>query len=703
MNSALNILGYKTVTEYQQKIIHTLSSYKERFIDTDGSVIYKVVKTTYFLDNDKWDIDFFGNIEQFKRKYENYTRPNKTISFRFNNLNINTEIKYIFYNRFFINEWALTNAFVSQNSMFKRLSEFINKRYPTIISILDLDIDKATFEWIDWLENKGTKTFRINKEKSLGKDYTNKTSIAYLLNQIYQELVSHTDIREEWEKDVWDVRNLEKYGLVYNKSTNHYIIDFSQIKNENIKSSVKRYFKEKLLSNNNFATGTAQHNIVFLQKFINYILKLEPTWNDFKRLDREQILKYIGWLNIYVKDNLARKNSNPSCYKIRALTCVSSFLLGIQIRGYTIAPIKNVKMLIFPDDKPTLIQKSFDQIQYVPDYVLAQLFSNINNLRVEVVPVVWIMYKTGLRISDVLGLKQDCLVKLNNKFWIETNIEKTYVEGHRIPIDDELAKMLAVLINQTLNKSNKDNNPENYIFVKYSGERKGKPYSSHWVQKTLNTFAREYIITDEVGNIYHFKNHAFRHTYAIKMLNGGADILTVQELLAHATPEMTMRYARLLDDTKRKAFDNVIKQGVFSFNIDGKLFEETNEDMPTDILDMLWTNHKLNAIDTPYGTCMQRSKGKCTFAKQPPCLTCNGGKPCKDLGIGIFEGDVKKYEIHINSTKALVEQAKTFIRDDMVKENEELLILYEEIYNTIANGNIIYGRLERLMIEGEVK
>lgn len=59
---------------------------------------------------------------------------------------------------------------------------------------------------------------------------------------------------------------------------------------------------------------------------------------------------------------------------------------------------------------------------------------------------------------------------------------------------------------------------------------------------------------------------------------------------------------------------------------------------------MLWTNHKLNAIDTPYGTCMQRSKGKCTFAKQPPCLTCNGGKPCKDLGIGIFEVDVKRYE-----------------------------------------------------------
>jgi hypothetical protein len=31
-----------------------------------------------------------------------------------------------------------------------------------------------------------------------------------------------------------------------------------------------------------------------------------------------------------------------------------------------------------------------------------------------------------------------------------------------------------------------------------------------------------------------------------------------------------------------------------------------------------------------------------------------------------------------------------------VKENEELLNLYEKIYNIIANGDIVYGRLERL-------
>jgi hypothetical protein len=69
---------------------------------------------------------------------------------------------------------------------------------------------------------------------------------------------------------------------------------------------------------------------------------------------------------------------------------------------------------------------------------------------------------------------------------------------------------------------------------------------------------------------------------------------------------------------------------------------ENDGEIPTDILDMLWTYHKLNAVDTPYGTCLQRTNGKCSFAKQPPCLTCNSGNPCRDLCVGAFKGDIKK-------------------------------------------------------------
>ena len=689
-----SIFRQDTVNNSNDKITETLSNYTEKKVNKDKSVTYTEIPTTYFLENNKWHIEFFADIEQFKEQVENYKYSNKNILFQFNNENINKEMKFIVYNKLFSDKWSLQSAITSQAQFIRRLAEFINEKYPNINSFKELDLEKSNIQWIDWLNTKGIKTLRT--QNTVGKEYKVKSPIANYLELLINNFNTLTDEKEEWEKDRWDVRNLDKYGITYNKSDRLHYIGFSKIKNPKIREEVKQYIRQRLIANNKFSWKSARNSVMVISPFINFISELEPTWNDLKGLERKHILKYIEWLNIYVKNNLKQKNANPKQYMSRSLNIIQKFLSDIQIREYGIAPIKNVRVLISPEDKPKIPKKSVDQIDYVPDFVLEQLFNKINNLHKEVIPVVYTMFKTGLRISDVLGLTHDCLVKLNNKFWVETDIEKTYVEGHRIPIDDELANMLAVLIDSSKNYSNEDNNPENYIFVRYKGSRKGKPYSQEWVQGKLNELATNHNISDELGNRYHFKNHSFRHTYAIKMLNGGADILTVQELLAHASPEMTMRYAKLLDDTKRKVFDKAVKQGIFSFDESDKLKKENDGEIPSDIIDMLYTNHKLNALDTPYGTCMQRKNGKCSYAKQPPCLTCNNGSPCKDLCVGAFEGDTIKYEILINSTKNMIENAKIYKRTEMVNENEELLKLYEDIYSKISQGSMIYSRLDKL-------
>ncbi|HBG2114818.1 TPA: tyrosine-type recombinase/integrase [Clostridioides difficile] len=694
-SNVTSIFRQDTVNNSNDKITETLLKYTENKVNKDKSVTYTEIPITYFLDNDKWHIDFFSEIEQFKEQIKNYKYSNRNISFSFNNENINKEMKFIVYNKLFSDEWGLQAVLTGQMQFIRRLAKFINEKYPNINSFKEFDLEKTNTIWINWLNSNGVKTSKT--QNIIGKEYENKTPVANYLEFIINTFNTLTDEREEWEKDKWDVRNLEKFGITYIKSQRFYYIDFNKIKNFKLKEEFKKYIKQRLIANNRFSWATAQRSYQqYIPLFINYICELEPTWNDLKSLERQHILKYIEWLNIYAKENLTQRNTNPKLYVSKSLSIVQKFLSDIQIREYDIAPVKNVRTLIFPEDKPKVPKKSNDQIDYVPEFVLEQLFDNINNLHKDVIPVVYVMFKTGLRISDVLGLTHDCLVKLNNKFWIETNIEKTYVEGHRVPIDDELANMLAILIDNSKQYSNQDNNRENYIFVRYKGRRKGKPYSSEWVQKKLNILAISYNITNELGYIYHFKNHSFRHTYAIKMINSGADILTVQELLAHASPEMTMRYAKLLDDTKRKVFDKAVEEGIFSFDEGAKLKKENDGEIPSDIIDMLYTNHKLNALDTPYGTCMQRTNGKCSYAKQPPCLTCNNGNPCKDLCVGAFKGDITKYEILINSTKIMIENAKMYNRTEMVSENEELLKLYEDIHSKISQGNMIYSRLDKL-------
>ncbi|MFK4323460.1 integrase [Bacillus sp. RC55] len=691
-------------SEYWELITSTLSSYEVKDISNDGTVKRRLVKDDYFLVNDVWDVNDIGRIPNFEEQFNKFNRTGRYIKFCIENHNIDLELKFVFYHKLFNDDLSLSSLFNNYKTYVKRLVVFLNEKYSHLHSLLELDIEKTEKQWIWWLNNKGVTTTAKSKNPLYG-ELENKTAIANFFRSIYEKLFTLTDTREEWEKDRWDIRLLNaNYGLKYNTSITNYFIDFSNIENVVFEQCFKKYIKTRLLGGKNFSWSSARHYCSALPMFLNFISELEPFWNDLNNLTRKHIEKYLEYLHNYAKHNLTRKDSNPKAFVILNLRRVSTFLQDIQRFEYRIAPEKAVYTLIYSEDYPGLDKPSDDDIDYIPDHVLEQLFENINDLHPDVQPIVWVAYKTGLRINDVLEVTQDCLIRLNGKYSIQTDVEKTYVKGHKIPIDEQLANMIAVLIHNSKERSNDDNNPDKYIFVRYRGARKGKSFSQAWVQAKLNELAFKKNITDEMGNIFHFKAHQFRHTYAVKMINGGADILTVQELLAHASPEMTMRYARLLDDTKRKAFEKVVKQGVFTFDLNGEIHQVSEvEDIPEDIMDMMWKDEKLNALDNPYGTCRARVNGNCPLAAEPPCLTANDGKPCFDLAVGMTSFDVKKYELLIETTTKWIEASKEYGREDMVIANEKNLERYQNIYETIKGGNVIFGRFDRMKRQLERK
>lgn len=686
---------------FHERLQQELSCYPVKTIHEDGSVTTQQVKDPYFLINDSWNVGFVGDIKQFVEMMENYKETAQNIYFRLTNPMVNLEVKYVCYHQLFNDKWSLSSVFGKQATNLRKLTRFINEKYPTLQSLIDLDIEKVEREWLFWLHEQGFQTQRILHH---GK-YTGKSSVANFLRFIYSNFSVLTDTREEWDKDRWDVRVLyDKYGIAYNKSRSDYHLDFTKIEQGNMRGQVKKYIKQRLLSKNNFSWGTAREYLKYLPEFLSFVFSLEPIWDDLKGLKRSHMEQYIQLLHEYAKSNLRRKDAHPERYITEGLKIIGKFLEDIQKYEYDIAPEKHVRLLLFPEDKPKRRKKSIDQIEHIPEFVLEQLFTHINDLHKDVIPVILVAFKTGLRISDVLGLTLDCLERLNGKYSIVTDIEKTYVKGHRIPIDEELANILAVLIHKSKENSNQDNNPEGFIFIRYRGARKGRPYSQGWVRNRLNEFAKEKNIVDENGNLFNIKTHKFRHTYAVKMLNSGVDILTVQELLAHASPEMTLRYAKLLDDTKRKAFESVINHGVFSFDLNGDVQEiKAGEDIPQDILQALWQDHKLNAMDNPYGTCHARLNGNCPYMEAPPCLTCNSGSPCKDLAIGFSELDVEKYEMHIKTTKRAKEVADHHGREDMAEKHERNLQRYQGILANIREGHVIFGRQDRMTRKQGVK
>ncbi len=61
----------------------------------------------------------------------------------------------------------------------------------------------------------------------------------------------------------------------------------------------------------------------------------------------------------------------------------------------------------------------------------------------------------------------------------------------------------------------------------------------------------------------HVTFHGMRHTFAVHFINRGGDIYTLKELLGHSDIKMTMRYVKMLDQTKRDAV-NRISEAIYS-------------------------------------------------------------------------------------------------------------------------------------------
>ena len=78
---------------------------------------------------------------------------------------------------------------------------------------------------------------------------------------------------------------------------------------------------------------------------------------------------------------------------------------------------------------------------------------------------------------------------------------------------------------------------EQRIFLVEKGTYKGKPLSVRGIQKRAEYYSKKCGV--------HVSCHQLRHTMATQLLNGGADIVAIQELLGHSKIELTMRYSKL--------------------------------------------------------------------------------------------------------------------------------------------------------------
>jgi hypothetical protein len=132
---------------------------------------------------------------------------------------------------------------------------------------------------------------------------------------------------------------------------------------------------------------------------------------------------------------------------------------------------------------------------------------------------------------------------------------------------------------------------------------------------TLRRWSEALDLRDEHGEPARPSPHAFRHTYATGMVNNDIDLFSVQSLLDHDSPDMTMRYARMNMETLRRKWEEAQRR----INIRG---EVVRLDIDGEISDAAWAKEQIARAkqSLPNGWCGLPLQQSCPHPNA--CLTC---------------------------------------------------------------------------------
>lgn len=160
-----------------------------------------------------------------------------------------------------------------------------------------------------------------------------------------------------------------------------------------------------------------------------------------------------------------------------------------------------------------------------------------------------IQSRTGLRISEVLSLKVDCLSRdRSGGAWLLYSLKKTTKaepELRRVPADSLVCNAVERLQSATEELRRESERTELFL-VRNHGIR---PVSqTNWNRGRLRSFMERWRITDENGRVYELHSHQFRATYVREQLLSGTRIEQIQRRFGHVSPEMTARYVHLCEE-----------------------------------------------------------------------------------------------------------------------------------------------------------
>ena len=136
--------------------------------------------------------------------------------------------------------------------------------------------------------------------------------------------------------------------------------------------------------------------------------------------------------------------------------------------------------------------------------------------------IVELLYSSGLRVSEVVNLKLND-IKDNKSLRVVGKGRKVRI----LPVTDQAYNIIKLWI-KNFRKNFLNDQDNNYLFLGVRGKQLSDREVRRIVKSSTGTFP-----------------HNLRHTFATHILDGGADLRVVQELLGHSDPTTTQLYTHV--------------------------------------------------------------------------------------------------------------------------------------------------------------
>lgn len=265
-----------------------------------------------------------------------------------------------------------------------------------------------------------------------------------------------------------------------------------------------------------------------LKKVVDYLKEQGVT--DIKKVTSTNLTGYVMYLE---------KNNFSAATISRNIASLKAFYHYLVKEGIVEADVAE-------DLKAPKIEKKIPEILSMDEVVrLLEQPSGESSKDIRDKAMLELLYATGIRVTELITLKTED-VNLNMGYISCKDASKERV----IPFGNEAKKALTKYLNGTREAMLVDPNSE-YLFANCSGQ----PMSRQGFWKLIKYYAKKAGINADITP------HTLRHSFAAHLVENGADLHAVQEMLGHSDISTTQIYAALNHNKIREVYAKAHPRG----------------------------------------------------------------------------------------------------------------------------------------------